>query len=57
MLSDGVYRYVIRYRAKFEMAMANLEQTSSAWGRARRRVDGIHPGELFCKVPHIKFPP
>jgi len=35
--------------------MADLEKAVSAWGCARRRVDGIHPREFLSKVAHIKF--
>lgn len=42
-------------RVKVEKVRTNLEQAVSAWRRARRRVDGIHPGELLSKVPHVEF--
>lgn len=42
-------------KVKVETERTNFEQAASVWRRACWRVDGIHPGELLSKVPHVKF--
>lgn len=34
---------------------ADLKQASGARRCARRRVDGLHPCELLCKVPNVQL--